>query len=511
MQYDDIKYPFPTCEHPVVVRSHGIPQLVPCGSCPVCESQKRTRLSTLLQIEEYRSKYCVFITLTYDEDNLPVYDFNELYWNHQNYPNDTYMAIPNHLVIKDEKICTPRHFTWSPELAKELDIYNNHRSLYKKKYSVCKNVTYEDNVVAVLVSRHLQLFLKRLRKYINKEFHEKVRFYAIGEYGTNSFRPHWHLLLFYNSTELFRAFEDVEEVGTTKRPVQCAKFLRSLWKFGLCSSATTDKSAYYYVSGYVTGSSRLPKFLKLLAPPRAYHSVHLGEVYEKEDVRNKLLKRDFDNIASIDVYNKDGSVYTKSFMRTLLSRLLPRFSFIDGKDNALLFRQLTSYERLKSYCTSMGSILDLSKYMYNVWKYSLPCSSVIRHFVYDVFIRQVCACEHSDQYLLSPLTSALYASKRFLHASVEFNIDKFMLFDIYKDYYSWKEKKSLGSVLAKCELDSHFAALYYGSIGNLTSTYCSLTSYFSSTDYKDFISLSHERYNKSIKHRSQSDRYKFNQ
>lgn len=46
--------------------------------------------------------------------------------------------------------------------------------------------------------RHVQLYLKRLRKQY-EEFYEKksrIRYYAVGEYGTRTKRPHYHIILF---------------------------------------------------------------------------------------------------------------------------------------------------------------------------------------------------------------------------------------------------------------------------------------------------------------------------
>lgn len=60
-------------------------------------------------------------------------------------------------------------------------------------------LTYEPKTVPItkagymsLSKRHLQLFFKRLRKNNSN----KLKYYAVGEYGTQGMRPHYHMLLF---------------------------------------------------------------------------------------------------------------------------------------------------------------------------------------------------------------------------------------------------------------------------------------------------------------------------
>lgn len=52
--------------------------------------------------------------------------------------------------------------------------------------------TGECTPVATLVPRDLQLFLKKLRFHADNH----IRFFACGEYGSRTFRPHYHLIIF---------------------------------------------------------------------------------------------------------------------------------------------------------------------------------------------------------------------------------------------------------------------------------------------------------------------------
>ena len=65
--------PFTKCLHPVKVKTLRGIQLVKCGKCPACENSKRSELRAKVQYEEQNCKATFFITLTYDNDNLPLF------------------------------------------------------------------------------------------------------------------------------------------------------------------------------------------------------------------------------------------------------------------------------------------------------------------------------------------------------------------------------------------------------------------------------------------------------
>lgn len=92
-----------------------------------------------------------------------------------------------------------------------------------------------------LSKRDLQLFLKRLRKAISPE---KCRFYAVGEYGSTTLRPHFHLILFNCSLNDY-GFEDIHrsQLGYMYRS---SNLLQKVWPYGfnVCAPVTFESCSY---------------------------------------------------------------------------------------------------------------------------------------------------------------------------------------------------------------------------------------------------------------------------
>lgn len=100
-----------------------------------------------------------------------------------------------------------------------------------------------------LVKRDLQLFMKRLRK----EFGEGIRFYACGEYGDVTSRPHYHAIIFNHDFRDRRLFSD----ANSKAPIFTSAVLDRIWQKGHCTvgDVTFDSCAYVarYVMKKITG------------------------------------------------------------------------------------------------------------------------------------------------------------------------------------------------------------------------------------------------------------------
>jgi len=104
-----------------------------------------------------------------------------------------------------------------------------------------------------LRTRDLTLFLKRLRKG-----GWKIRYYAVGEYGDKTRRPHYHLALFGEGPCL-RGQTDL------RRSSCCARcdFIARTWGMGAIQSARLEPGSAAYVAGYVTKKLSDPNDFRL--------------------------------------------------------------------------------------------------------------------------------------------------------------------------------------------------------------------------------------------------------
>lgn len=121
------------------------------------------------------------------------------------------------------------------------------------KNSVFITLTYSDENLpkgGSLCKRDLQLFMKRLRTHLDRTLGLKVRFYACGEYGSSTKRPHYHVLLFGWSPPV--GDRKSRSNGKSDNPLYNSATLSSLWDLGHAVCGDVSHASCLYVANYVT-------------------------------------------------------------------------------------------------------------------------------------------------------------------------------------------------------------------------------------------------------------------
>lgn len=165
--------------------------LVPCRRCIGCRLDYSRRWADRLMLELDHSKTALFFTLTYDNEHITLAE--------------------------------PVEF--DPFSGELLDI--------PLRYGT-------------LVKRDLQLFNKRLREYFSGK---EIRFFAAGEYGDNTLRPHYHGIYFGLSLSDFPDSK-LLFANEHKQPIYTSDLLRRLWKNGNVSIGRVSWQSCAYVARY---------------------------------------------------------------------------------------------------------------------------------------------------------------------------------------------------------------------------------------------------------------------
>lgn len=143
--------------------------------------------------------------------------------------------------------------------------------------NVFVTLTYSDDKLpsdGSLIKRDLQLFNKRLRKWCVKNRGESFRFYACGEYGDTTGRPHYHSIVFNCDFPDKRFYK----YNSRREPLYSSRVLDSIWTNGFTTvgEVTFDSCAYVarYCMDVINGEKaedwyqgRLPEFSNMSRRP----------------------------------------------------------------------------------------------------------------------------------------------------------------------------------------------------------------------------------------------------
>lgn len=202
---------------------------------------------------------------------------------------------------------------WTTRLT--LESYRHHASSFITLTYSDENLPKTQNGLPTLVKRDLQLFMKRLRFSVRPI---EVRFFAVGEYGERTFRPHYHALLFGLGAE-------------------SAQTINAAWSLGLVHIGSLTKDSCQYCAGYVTKKMTLASDPRLegRAPEFAIMSRKPGIGHDVAKSMGQQLTR---SSAAAGWINKEGDVPKVARMeekmwplgRYMVSTLRKEVGFEDG-------------------------------------------------------------------------------------------------------------------------------------------------------------------------------------
>lgn len=348
------------CQHPrtVVNKYTHEPVVVSCGSCPSCILRRSGIQTNLLTTYSAQFRYVYFVTLTYAPQFLPtlevsvvetctddiadvsvVPDINDLDAGDPNTYLFGFRSVPRSSSIKLKNSTVERTF-------KDPEIRFSYPMKSKDLLFILGKINHNiPNRIPYVCNRDLDLFLKRLRSYYPDE---KLRYYAVSEYGPTSFRPHWHLLLFSDSERFSQTV--LENVSKA-------------WSYGRCDASLSRGFAAPYVASYVNSFVALPDFytqMPKVVRPKSFHSIGFTEsnlfprkvrIAEIDEVADKCL-----NGVRVE---RDGYFRTIKPTWPYLLRLFPRFSDAIRKSSSSIYQLLsaafTAPERvIRSGCADIG-------------------------------------------------------------------------------------------------------------------------------------------------------------
>lgn len=332
------KYLLSECLHPVKVFNKYTNDViyVPCRHCYSCLKNKSNRDTSLVMNIASNFKYCYFVFLSYEDQYLPYMELKTVDSLDDTRSNYLFSSINRSLCIsvsngKDRIIeDSPFEFTHSMTSSEYQDIVVRSHGRYD---FLCKRVVYPrfedcDSRIPYCNTTDCQKFLKRLRFHSKKKYNEEIRFYGVSEYGPRTYRPHWHLLLFFNSDELASSIQQL---------------VSESWSYGRANCELSRGGSAAYVASYVNSNVCLPSLYLQHKEIRA-RSLHSKGYGNNHVFPSQATIHEFDKMSSILLNGESISVNGKAKQiypsRSYKHTVFPRFTNLvckSSRSGALLF------------------------------------------------------------------------------------------------------------------------------------------------------------------------------
>lgn len=227
---------------------------VPCGHCEECAKNSAENWGTRCELEAKYYEQSLFVTLTYDNEHLPVYNALE---------EKTYRGLKNPIDFE------------------------------------IRGKTYERGT---LYKKDLALFLKRMNiDAVRKGYSEtgkSCRYYACGEYGGKRYRPHYHIIIFgLRPPDL--TVNQMSKDGKKGIIHYKSEWLTEKWGMGIVDIEEANYGSARYVAGYATKKHKEAEFYEYLGIVKPYTTMSRrpGIAYQYwNDYRDEIYKEGADKI-----------------------------------------------------------------------------------------------------------------------------------------------------------------------------------------------------------------------
>lgn len=180
---------------------------VPCGKCDDCRNIQQTEWRTRILFDIFETYQnggiCLFLTLTYNNDNLPHFvapylpKLNRL---------DKAITYFEKIDLKDKKFIDDEFYILMKDACIEFPELQDDTNIYTDLPCFCKE--------------HCLSFLNNFKVRFHKLYGKgHYKYVLVSEFGENTNRPHYHLLLFLDSS-VCSYWSNITEL------------VRSLWSYG---------------------------------------------------------------------------------------------------------------------------------------------------------------------------------------------------------------------------------------------------------------------------------------
>ena len=368
------------CQHRSFItnRYNGARIAVDCGQCDYCIHKKAQKASMRVKTAGSAFKYSYFVTLTYDNEHVPLMACKVLHSDYDDaigisgdihFGNEYHKYIPvseyqcdddsmlRHIFFeqvqgtvpfdREIKEYAPVRDNWFLSMDAIRSFINKTQAVDKTDYPASEQYG-RDNLIPFLNYVDVQNYIKRLRKYLYKQLgsYETLHFYAVGEYGPVHFRPHYHILLFTNSEEVSKVLRYCHDKS---------------WKFGRSDFQIARGGASSYVSSYVNSLSSAPLLYRSCRAFRPRSRASLGffekgcDFVEGEEPYAQIEQK-IDSVVNGRVYNFNGLSIRSTPPISYIRTLLPRFSSARNDDSIAIARILRAVHSTPGRIAKYGFI-----------------------------------------------------------------------------------------------------------------------------------------------------------